>query len=122
MNRNLSLKWSVSRGRYTYGYNIVTLTDNSTGKKYRTNGGGYDMEGVVFSGWMDDNYRERYQGLDPNSYYGLYEGDDGYRYTDGACGLSRMERIAEAIGLKYQAVYSRKDGLTNILIEDTREN
>lgn len=109
-------------GKYTYGYNIVTLTDQSTGRKYRTNGGGYDMVGEVFSRWMDDNYRERYQGLNLDSYHGLHEGDGGYRYTDGACGLNCMERIAEAIGLEYQAVYSRKDGLTNILIEDTRDN
>ena len=122
MIRNLSLKWSTSRGRDTYGWNIVTLTDQATGKKYRTNGGNYDMQGVVFSMWMDDNYRERYKSLDLNSFYGLSEGDGGYRYTDGACGLNCMERIAEAIGLEYQAVYSRKDGLTNILIEDTREN
>jgi len=122
MIKNLSLKWSVSRGRDTYGYNIVTLTDNPTGKKYRAYGGGYDMVGVVFSRWMDDNYRERYQSLDLNGYYGLREGDDGYRYTDGACGLNCMMGIAVAIGLNYQTVYSRKDGLTNILIEDTRDN
>lgn len=122
MIRNLSLKWTVSRGRDTYGYNIVTLTDQSTGKKYRTNGGNYDMQGVVFSRWMDDNYRERYQGLDVSSYYGLYVGSDGHMYTDGACGLNCMLRIAKAIGLDCQEVYSRKDGLTNILVEDTREN
>lgn len=122
MIRNLSLKWTVSRGRDTYGYNIVTLTDQSTGKKYRTDGGNYDMQGVVFSRWMDDNYRERYKSLDASSYYGLFVGSDGHMYTDGACGLNCMERIAEAIGLDYQAVYSRKDGLTNILVEDTQEN
>ena len=122
MIRNLSLKWTVSRGKYTYGYNIVTLTDQSTGKKYRTDGGNYDMQGVVFSRWMDDNYRERYKSLDASSYYGLFVGSDGHMYTDGACGLNCMERIAEAIGLDYQAVYSRKDGLTNILVEDTQEN
>lgn len=122
MIKNLSLKWTVSRGRDTYGYNIVTLTDQSTGKKYRTDGGNYDMQGVVFSEWMDDNYRERYKSLDASSYYGLFVGSDGHMYTDGACGLNCMERIAEAIGLDYQEVYSRKDGLTNILVEDTRDN
>ena len=122
MIKNLSLKWSISRGRYTYGYNIVTLTDNSTGKRYRTDGGNYDMVGVVFSGWMDDNYRERYKSLEVSEFYGLHERRDGYQYTDGACGLSCMLRIAKAIGLDCQEVYSRKDGLTNILVEDTRDN
>lgn len=122
MIRNLSLKWTVSRGRDTYGYNIVTLTDQATGKKYRTNGGGYDMQGTVFSSWMGDNYRERYKSLDTSSFYGLYHAEDGHYYTNGACGLNCMLRIAKAIGLDYQEVYSRRDGLTNILVEDTQEN
>lgn len=121
MIKNLSLKWSTSRGRDTYGWNIVTLTDQATGKKYRTMGGNYDMQGTVFSNWMDDNYRERYKSLEAREFYGLYDGRDGYQYTDGACGLSCMLRIAKAIGLDYQEVYSRKVGLTNILVEDTRK-
>lgn len=129
MIKNLSLKWTVSRGRDTYGYNIVTLTDQVAGKKYRTMGGNYDMQGTVFSNWMDDNYRERYKtladkvsSLGVSSFYGLYVGSDGHMYTDGACGLNCMLRIAKAIGLDCQEVYSRKDGLTNILVEDTQEN
>ena len=44
----LEFKWTVSRGRNTYGYNICTLYAN--GKKVsKCNGGGYDMEGVCLA-------------------------------------------------------------------------
>lgn len=35
----LSLSWSISRGRDTYGYNIARLDDHATGKRYRCSGG-----------------------------------------------------------------------------------
>jgi hypothetical protein len=61
--RYLELKWSVSRGAGTYGYNIVTLTDSETGKRYRTLGGGYDMTGAVFGEWLQDVYQDRLRAI-----------------------------------------------------------
>jgi hypothetical protein len=49
----------TSRGRDTYGYTIVRLDDTSTGKRYRTNGGGYDMVGTVFGEWLQDRFQDR---------------------------------------------------------------
>lgn len=54
----LEIKWTVSRGYETYGYNICTLIDTSTGKRYRCMGGGYDMRGTVFGDWLADVHQD----------------------------------------------------------------
>ena len=41
----------VSRGRDTYGYNMVTLSSD-TGKRFRVMGGGYDMHGQVMGEYV----------------------------------------------------------------------
>lgn len=124
------IKWTVSRAQNTYGYNIVTLTDCDTGKKYRTNGGGYDMTGTVFADWIQDIYQAELMGIakrahsnyDParptktkegpkKSLYGMtayYNAGKLVRVRlDGACGLDSIIRIAEAIGLETERIYDR---------------
>lgn len=39
----LTLRYGTSRGRDTYGYNLVTATSTHTGRKYRCSGAGYDV-------------------------------------------------------------------------------
>lgn len=53
----LSLSWSVSRGRDTYGYNIARLDDRNTGERFRCMGGGYDMVGTVFGDWLEKTFQ-----------------------------------------------------------------
>lgn len=55
----LALKHGISRGQDTFGYNLVTLTDSGTGKRFRTCGGGYDMVGTVFGQWLQDNHQDK---------------------------------------------------------------
>lgn len=131
MQKYLSLKWGISKGRDTYGYNIVTLTDTTTGKKYRTMGGGYDMTGTVFGDWLqateqpallkikrkapmkwDGKNHDRRAEKIKNTLYGMTHytaaTDKGERIVlDGACGLECMLTIAKAIGLDVQQVYDR---------------
>lgn len=124
------LKWSISRGRDTYGYNIVTLTDCDTGTKYRTNGGGYDMTGTVFADWIADVYADKLNAIakranssyDParptkhkdgpkNSLYGMTAYYNGGKFVrvrlDGACGLDCIIKICEAMGLTVERIYDR---------------
>lgn len=122
----LAFKWTVSRGRDTYGYNICTLTDPNGGK-YRCNGGGYDMQGTVFAQWLTENYKDRLAALaerkrqsDDCAFYGLTVRPDSW-YLDGGCGLSCMETIAKAIGLVIAGDYRRKTGLQGFIITDTVE-
>lgn len=128
--KHLSLKHSISKARDTYGYNIVTLTDTTTCKKYRTKGGGYDMIGTVFANWLKDNYSDELMDLCVTGYCGATRNNETREYKrnvngfygitayidnkenvlsygiNGACGLDGIVRIAKHIGLIIESVYS----------------
>ncbi len=92
----LQFKWTISRGRDTYGYNICSLYVD--GKKVTScNGGGYDMIGTCLGDWIEKEFREELKSLDVDKYYGLRE-YEGKRYLDGGCGFSSMKSIIEALG------------------------
>jgi hypothetical protein len=64
MTRILELKWSVSRGRDTYGYNICSLYVD--GRKVSScNGGGYDMKGTALGNWVARAFADRLVALKP---------------------------------------------------------
>lgn len=66
MNKiNLEFKWTVSRGRETYGYNINTLYADGI-KVARCNGGGYDMEGTNLGTYLESHFADRLLKLTPN--------------------------------------------------------
>lgn len=65
--RYLTLSWSISRGRGTYGGNICRLDDTTTDKRYRCSGGGYDMTGTVLGDWLTDVYQSELQALAPRA-------------------------------------------------------
>jgi hypothetical protein len=128
---NLEIKWSISKGRETCGYNICSLWDIN--KKYQTYGGGYDMLGTVFAQWLFANFKERiiktcmpatrtkpncYSNCD--GYYGFFHSQESGNYwLDGACGFECMTTIAKAIGLDIQKIYNRKyTTLKNIIVTD----
>lgn len=128
--KHLSLKWSISKVQATYGYNIVTLIDTSTGIKFKTNGGGYDMVGTVFANWLKANYNDELLSMCVDGYYGATRNNDTREYKrnnngfyglfayiddrenvlsyslDGACGLDCIISIAKHIGLNVETVYS----------------
>ena len=118
----LALSWGVSRGRETDGYTICRLDDQSTGKRYRCMGGGYDMVGTVFGEWLEDVHQDRLQAISDRAHYdytkpvddrvsdsglyGMVRHRDGKRVTlDGACGLESMQRIAREIGVELIRTY-----------------
>jgi len=137
MNDYLGIKWTVSRARDTYGWNVCTLTD-TRGRKVRCNGGGYDMIGTVVGDWLQDckqsellTIHERAGHFYRNGSFesrnesgsGLYgmtylQNDDdasGRVVIDGAAGIESVRRIARAIGLEISGVYQqsgRKRGET----------
>lgn len=118
---HLAISWSTSRGRDTYGYNICRLDDRQTGKRYRCNGGGYDMLGTVFGDWLADYYQDALRqyveshkaelvdcGYSVAGYkklpdlYGMTVAPSGVVQLDGGCGINSMEAIARALGLEVQ--------------------
>ncbi|EKR8463847.1 hypothetical protein P9J17_004295 [Salmonella enterica] len=124
---HLSLSWSTSKGRDTYGYNICRLDDRNQGARFKCMGGGYDMVGTVFGNWLEANYQDRLLALKAranytrttdgefvpanrqDSLYGMaYLEKDNRISLDGACGIDCMIRIAEEIGLDIQRDYIAK--------------
>lgn len=124
----LVLKWTVSRGKDSYGYNICTIWDGN--KPYRTCGGGYDMIGSVFAAWLKEKYIDKLKTLTPydENYSMEYWQKHGYQprqenyglfcrngrwCLDGACGFSAMTDIAKKIGLEIKSLYDKKNKETN---------
>lgn len=131
----LALTWTTSRGQDTYGYNIARLDSHSTGKRFKCMGGGYDMIGTVVGKWLQDAYADRLLALRDTyateeagyqvagyrkvpGLYGLTYSPKGVPQLDGACGISSMERIAEAIGLSLSRTYNRKGHTTGYMVTD----
>lgn len=140
----LVIKYTTSRGRDTYGYNLVTLYVDGV-KHNATLGVGYDMAGTVLGEYLTQEYKDRLKELPANygsldtskGYYGLsfgqvindkYERHNTYQdgdniSVDGGCGISAVRDIAKAIGLDIE--YSH--GFTTkkqdaYFITDTRNN
>lgn len=139
---HLVITWSISRGRDTYGYNICRLDDRETGKRYRCNGGGYDMIGTVFGDWLEDYYQDDLMAkvkelmtnpeafedcgysvsgyLKFNDLYGMtYNTHKGKVELDGGCGISSMIHIAEALGLEVQREGNKKGHTTGYYVTKT---
>ncbi len=115
----LRIKRSTSRGRDTYGWNICTLTDETTGKRFRTTGGGYDMAGTVFGDWLEATFREelaRWAASTDNLNYGATVRADGSVRLDGGCGLEQMRQVADALGLEVARTHDRKGNTTGWLV------
>lgn len=133
----LSLSWSTSRARDTYGYNIVRLTDQTTRKSFSTMGVGYDMVGTVFGKWLEsahDGLLQQFAGLAysqrdvrgeftvrEDGLYGMSAkvADDGRAALvrlDGACGIESMLRIANTIGLEVRRTWDAKGQTTGFIV------
>lgn len=93
----VKFKWSLSRGRDTYGWTICTAYVDDV-KVGGCNGGGYDMEGAALSGWMERMVRPE------DKFYGLTWHDPNYRIPKE---ILDREMSGESLGLeRYQDFYS----------------
>lgn len=128
----LQFKYGVSRGRDTYGYNIVSLWVNGV-KASSVNGGGYDMQGAALGNWVTKQFQSELLAIaarahrvvmvdengkwagkqehrDGNYLYGMtsarIEGSGQFRSVsiDGACGIESVRKILNAIGYEYSRV------------------
>jgi hypothetical protein len=120
----LKLSWATSRGKDTYGYNICRLDDTSfTGKRYRCNGGGYDMVGTCLGMWVEDvkqaelaklahrvhyDYTDKTYVVPKDRLYSLTKLSDGTFSIDGACGVNSVIAVLEALGYEVQNDYPKR--------------
>jgi hypothetical protein len=122
----LEIKWTVSRGRDTWGFRICSLYIYGQ-KVADCNGGGYSMVGTVIADLVTELFKSelaelsksadltnhhscgreikfrnpKYGGRYEDDCYGLYTSDyDGNRNVaiNGACGESSVQGIMNAIG------------------------
>ena len=107
----LKFKWTTSKGRFTYGWNICSLYVD--GKKVGSvNGGNYDLKGSIFGTWVQSQFKDDLINLDKeyNALKFLNKGrcasskfhtDVFYSPSiDGACGFESVSRIVEDLGYK----------------------
>lgn len=141
----LEIKWSISRGRDTYGYNICSLYVYGQ-KVTDCNGGGYDMIGTVIGELVTALFKEELEelskGADLSNHfsdgreikfrnlkygsryeddcYGLYTSDyNGNRKVciDGACGEGSVGDILNAIGYDLRYKDSKHRILTKLITD-----
>lgn len=145
----LEIKWSISRGRDTYGYNICSLYVYGT-KVTDCNGGGYDMIGTVIGELVTALFKSeleelskgadltnhhsdgreikfhnpKYGGRYESNCYGLYTSDfDGNRNVaiNGACGESSVGGILNAIGYDLKWKDSKHRIIAKLIINTEEE-
>lgn len=120
------IRWTVSRGRDTYGYNICTLMIDGI-KVASCDGGGYDMEGTVLGEWLEEAYADRllrkkvqhyglkYRSKDNKSWADAPDRKHRIPKVDGACGTVR--HIMQAIGISATLIATERNGNKTLLIE-----
>lgn len=116
---SISIKWTTSKARDSYGYNLVTLRENGR-VKARTCGGGYDMAGTVLGEYIARKFSaellkleipmNQRNGQDVREYYGLTYHDPNYdpgkAEVEGGT-IEEREKAGKSVGLeRYQAFYS----------------
>lgn len=105
----LHFKWTVSKARDSYGYNICTLYVNDN-KVSRCNGGGYDMKGTCLGDFIAKEFEKELYETVEEPFYGLSfhnpNYDPGKAIIDGKT-VEQREQDGDSLGLeRYQAFYS----------------
>lgn len=103
--------FGTSRGRDTYGYNTITLRDQSGAKIARECGGGYDMWNSLLCGAIAKLYQAKLQAamqgvpeVDGShalkNHYCFYRLPDNRITVDGGGGESVTRKLKEILGIK----------------------
>lgn len=133
MNYLLETRWTISRGRDTYGYNICTLYVNGE-RVARCSGGGYDMHGTVFATWLQATFPDRLRSIrchtirqdggkwldDRDGMYGATRQLDGTVTLNGGCGFESIRRIAQHVGLTVETIETKSRNRSQWLVTDAR--
>ena len=103
INNNNSIvleeKWSVSKGRETYGYNICSLWYGKI-KVASCNGGGYDMSSSSLSIFINLYFQDRLNSITSENFeYGLYKNVDGNNYISYGIGINAINKIIQHCGM-----------------------
>ena len=104
---NLKFKWTTSKARNSYGYNVCTLLVNRE-KKARCNGGGYDMKGTCFGSWIEKEFKKDLLKF-KQDFYGLTYHDPNWQPSKE---IIKREEEGKSLGLeRYQDFYKQSSKL-----------
>lgn len=109
MNKTtLKFKWTVSKARDSYGYNICSLWVDGQ-KVSSCNGGGYDMQGTALGNWVEKEFQDKLLKL-TKEFYGLSFHNPNYNPGNAIIDkqtVAEREKEGKSLGLeRYQAFYS----------------
>jgi len=98
LNQTITIRWTTSRGRDSYGYTVASLRDQRGRLMARCNGGGYDMRGTVLGHFIAGVFhkellRLRPQDMPANSHWQ----HDHTRICDGDCKKKCDSQYMEAV-------------------------
>ena len=103
----IKFKWTVSKARDSYGYNICTLIVDGE-KVSRCNGGGYDMKGTCFGNWVAYQFKDELLKF-KKQFHGLTFHNPNYKVDDE---IILKEQKGESFGLeRYQDFYKQSSKL-----------
>lgn len=107
MKKTLKFKWTVSKAKNSYGYNICSLWVDEE-KVSSCNGGGYDMRGTALGNWIEKEFKTKLLKL-TKEFYGLSFHDPNYNpgqaIVDGQT-VKEREKESKSLGLeRYQAFH-----------------
>jgi len=115
------VRWTTSKGRDTYGYNICSMLIDGN-KEFSCNGGGYDMTGTVWADFIKSRFLGKLKKLNASKFYGLrfyntkrqkcqntWTGEHVNVSLDGACGMMPMETIMDKLKIKREFIVRNKN-------------
>ena len=105
----LAVKRTVSKSRDTYNYNICTVQNLDTAEKFKSMGGGYDLIGSSVGKFIESTFQSELLAIKDKAFYGftLKVKDDVESVSlNGACGISSMESVLNAMGYTLERVYN----------------
>ena len=109
----LQFKWTVSRSRNSYGYNVCSLFVDGA-KVSSCNGGGYDLTGTALGNWMAFNFKDELLKF-KSKFYGLTFHDPNYDAGKKVINdqtIEEREKEGKSLGLeRYQSFYSASSKL-----------
>jgi len=105
---NLKFKWTTSKARDSYGYNICTLFVNNE-RRTRCNGGGYDMQGTCLGNWIARQFEKKLLEF-KKDFYGLTFHDPDWKPSEE---IIEREEQGKSLGLeRYQDFYKQSSKLS----------
>ena len=103
-------KYTTSRGRDSYGYNICSLWVDGE-KKASTCGGGYDMKGTALGNWISRKFQKELLTFN-KSFYGLKFYNPNWQPSTECLEEEKKDELTKLTGLaRYQDFYKQSSNL-----------